>query len=132
LKESAGWLWGNQSRIYCRICPQKMAFMPGKARRPRVHSVPSLPFRSWPTGLLARKKLTRLQNAPSAGRLFQYGKPLAVCSSVNGGRIICHNWALAGVPIFEMPLLWALLKVFFKNQDTRLVPTRYHGRKLFI
>ncbi len=82
---------------------------------PRVHSAPSLPFRSWPTGLPGPKKLTRLQNAPSAGRLFQYGKPLALCGSVNGGRIICHNWALAVVPIFEMPLLWALLKVFRKK-----------------
>jgi hypothetical protein len=64
-------------------------------------------------GLLGPKKLTRLQNASSAGRLFLYGKPLALCGSVNGGHIICHNLALAGVPIFEMPLLWALLLIFF-------------------
>lgn len=57
----------------------------------------------------ALKKAHSLQNAPSAGRLFQYGKPLALCGSVNGGRIMCHNWALVGLPIFEMPLLWALL-----------------------
>jgi hypothetical protein len=61
----------------------------------------------------ALKKAHSLQNAPSAECLFQYGKPLALCGSVNGGRIICHNWALAGVPIFEMPLLWALLLILF-------------------
>lgn len=62
----------------------------------------------------ALKKAHSLQNAPSAGCLFQYGKHLALCGSVNGGRIMCHNWALAGVPIFEMPLLlWALLLIFF-------------------